>query len=144
MIAEKVILCLVLGLDAAADIRRREIPVLPTVLAGGLMAAELVIRGSRSLPALLCGLLPGAALLLLSLAAKERIGAGDGIAVLCCGCVLDFFQLCPALLCALLAAGLFGLVLARKRKTRRISLPFVPFLAGAVILVLSLEGIFYV
>lgn len=143
MIAEKVILCLVLGLDAAADIRRREIPVLPTVLAGGLMAAELVIRGSRSLPALLCGLLPGAALLLLSLAAKERIGAGDGIALLCCGCVLDFFQLCPALR-AFLAAGLFGLVLARKRKTRRISLPFVPFLAGAVILVLSLEGIFYV
>lgn len=117
--------CLLLA-DAVWDIRKREILLLPTllVLAGGVIRG---IAAASHSELWILALLPGAVLLLLSLATSGKVGFGDGLAVCAAGIWCGFEQILLALFFALLLVpAAAGVLFLRKRRPKE--LPFLPFL----------------
>lgn len=125
---------LLLILGSACDIVRKKIPVL--LLAGGVAAAAAagamaawkdgtgnIIWGY--------GLMPGAGMILLAFATREKIGYGDGAFLILLG-LLEGGRVMMDLLLALFLAAVFGIfLLILKRATVRTQIPFVPFLLAA-------------
>ena len=144
--AEAVLLFVWLALLAAWDIRRRELPA-RLLAAGGVagLLLRIIELASVAEPAALAGAyLPGLAAGALLLAAaritREAVGYGDGI----CFCLLAFWlpweELFTLLLTALLFCALPGLLIGMIRGRRVKALPFLPFVAGAY-LVLQLAAL---
>ena len=85
------------------------------------------------------GLLPGLLLSALSLAAGQALGLGDGLVLLACGMMTDPETVLGMLFIAFFLAGFYALfLLLARKKDRKESFPFVPFLlAGMVLTILS-------
>ena len=128
------VLCALLFLEAAHDIRKKEIYILPAALAGIFLAVYGMQTCLRTPLSILTGLLPGAAVFGLSFLLYGKIGAGDGIVLMVCGCVFTLFTMMLLTFTALLAAGIGGLILGMVRKERNPKIPFLPFLAAAALL----------
>lgn len=119
------------------DVRTRRIPIWMLAL-GGVLAAWAVCCQDRGYLEAMGGLLPGALLLLLAYATKKA-GYGDGIVLCCLGIVLEGGKSLLLLGVSLFLAALFALaLLAMRRAGRNSSLPFVPFLAAAWLIVVFL------
>ncbi len=120
-----------LGLNAISDILRREICLFSI---GIFMIAAIVYQGLilQNIAAILPGLLPGAALLVLSRVTREALGLGDGLLVLVLGSFLGLNEALDVLLLALFFAAVWaGILLLIRKKHRDYEFPFVPFvLAG--------------
>ncbi len=81
----------------------------------------------------------GAALLSLSRLFKGLVGEGDGWAFLILGCFLDAWNVFEIFVIALFFSAIVaGILLIRKRKSRKDRIPFLPFAAAACIFVLLL------
>ena len=134
------VLCLIFLLfNAAYDIRKCSI-WWPGCVIGGL--AGLLIRlpgGMTMILGALPGLLPGLLLSALSLAAGQALGLGDGLVLLACGMMTDPETVLGMLFIAFFLAGFYALfLLLARKKDRKESFPFVPFLlAGMVLTILS-------
>ena len=118
------------------DIRKREIVLLPTLLvlaAGVILQIMAVSTGKAETGPWPLALLPGAVLLLLSIAAAGTIGFGDGLAVCAAGIWCGPEQMLFALFFALLLVPAAAAVL-RLRKKRFRELPFLPFLLAGYVL----------
>ena len=81
---------------------------------------------------MLLGMSVGVALLFFSVLTGGKIGAGDGVLLIVTGIYLGLEQnlqlfFCGLLLCSMWALGLLIL----RKKTRKDSIPFVPFLLAA-------------
>lgn len=135
--AEAVFLLVWLALLAAWDIRRRELPAW-LLAAGGAagLSLRIIELASGAEPAALAGaylpgLAAGALLLAVARITREAVGYGDGI----CFCLLAFWlpweELFTLLLTALLFCALPGLLIGLIRGRRVKALPFLPFVAGA-------------
>ncbi len=117
-----------LGLNAISDIWRREICLFSI---GIFMIAGIVYQGliMQNIPAFFLGLLPGAALLLLSKVTREALGMGDGLLMLVLGSFLGLGEALDVLLLALFFAALWaGILLFVRKKHKDYEFPFVPFL----------------
>ena len=146
--AESALLLVWLCLLAAWDIRRGELPAVLLAAGGtaGLLLRITNLAAGTALSVLAAAYLPGLAAGGLLLAAarisREAVGYGDGI----CFCLLAFWlpweELYTLLFTALVLCALpglaAGLILGRRLK----ALPFLPFVAGAylVLLLLALSG----
>lgn len=122
-----------LVINSVRDIRKREILLLPTllVLTGGILRGIAASAGEAGLwfPALL----PGAVLLLLSLATSGRVGFGDGLAVCAAGIWCGPEQILIAVFFALLlVSGAAGILRLCRRRVSE--LPFLPFLLAGFLL----------
>ena len=146
--AESALLLVWLCLLAAWDIRRGELPAVLLAAGGtaGLLLRITDIAAGTALSALAAAYLPGLAAGGLLLAAarisREAVGYGDGI----CFCLLAFWlpweELYTLLFTALVLCALPGLAAGLIRGRRLKALPFLPFVAGAylVLLLLALSG----
>ncbi len=145
--AETVLLLVWLVLLAAWDIRRGELPAVLLAVGGtaGFLLRIIDLAAGTALPTLAAAYLPGLAAGGLLLAAarisREAVGYGDGI----CFCLLAFWlpweELFTLLFTALVFCALPGLAAGLIRGRRVKALPFLPFVAGAY-LVLLLGGLF--
>ena len=144
--AESALLLVWLCLLAAWDIRRGELPAVLLAAGGaaGLLLRIIDLAAGTALSALAAAYLPGLAAGGLLLAAarisREAVGYGDGI----CFCLLAFWlpweELFTLLFTALVLCALPGLVIGLIRGRRVKALPFLPFAAGAY-LVLRLAAL---
>ena len=135
--AETVLLLVWLSLLAVWDIRHRELPAVLLAAGGaaGLLLRIIDFAAGTALSALAAAYLPGLAAGGLLLAAarisREAVGYGDGI----CFCLLAFWlpweELFTLLFTALVLCALPGLVIGLIRGRRVKALPFLPFAAGA-------------
>ena len=109
------------------DIREKRISA-KTVIVFGLLA--LICRFAEGhgqiLAEVVCSLIPGFFLLMLSIISKESIGLGDGLAVAVLGVWLGSIETFMILCIAWTLAGVYAVVyIMRKRKE---PIPFIPFL----------------
>ena len=125
----KVVFAGYLGVLTVMDIRHKRLNLL-FLLSGFL----LVIAGwffGRDLHPLLwiTGSGVGLAFLLASRVTGESFGYGDSLLILIMGGFLGFWDILSVLMAAfLLAAAFSGIMLVRKRFSRKTAFPFVPFL----------------
>ena len=140
------LLILWLSLLSYSDLRRGELPAW-LLAAGGTAGLSLRITELASgasagalAGAYLPGLAAGALLLAAARITREAVGYGDGI----CFCLLAFWlpweELFTLLFTALVLCALPGLVIGLIRGRRVKALPFLPFAAGAY-LVLRLAAL---
>lgn len=115
------------------DIRKKEIPIFIIVAFGILSLIAVAIAQKPELYSVLYSLIPGAAMLGLSLCTKESIGYGDGFVVLVLGVLLGFVECVFVVLAGLFLSAVVGLVLLVFKKVRGKSrMPFMPFLAAGL------------
>lgn len=126
-----------LGYLAAQDIRWKKIPVMAVVIFG-LLSVLYFVAGERAAPenGMYC-MMPGMLLLLLSLVTGEKIGYGDGAAVLilglCTGAVFCVETVCVGVI----MSGIYSLYKIIKKCNQPI--PFLPFLLAAMEVMLIYE-----
>jgi len=118
----------ILAILAVIDYKKKKIPVWPVLLMGGGLLFIRILTGGEA-DGIICSLLPGILFLIIAFATKEKIGAGDGIVLLCLGMGYDLEILLVILgvsftAAAVVSAGLLFL----KRANRKTELPFLPFL----------------
>ena len=113
---------------AWADFKKKSIPVMPTMVWGVILLVAQIIGGGKGV-AIIVGMIPGALLLLLAVASKEKIGIGDGVVTVCLGCGYPPEGVLSVLFAALLLAAVTAaLLLLLKKAGRKTELPFLPFL----------------
>lgn len=131
-----------LGCLSVEDIRSRELATAP-ILAMGLLGAGVSLAGHAwQWPGVLLQFVPGLSALLIARISREGIGYGDGLVILCLGCYLPPPQLAELCMIAITFAGLVALVLlVGRRRGRKETLPFVPFLLAGYLIVLLSGGV---
>lgn len=83
----------------------------------------------------ICALIPGLLMLIVSIVTKEAIGKGDVYVILLLGLMTGFDRAFFILLVSMTVCAVFGIVLMIvKGRGRKDTLPYVPFVLGAHIL----------
>ena len=129
-----------LVIQSVWDCRYRQIPIIVTVMGGGI-GLFLSIIEKRGLVDLCMGLLPGILCLGLGWITREAIGYGDGFLLCAMGMHLSFEDMIAITMMASFFAGIVGvlLIIFRKKKGKD-QLPFVPFLLMATVMYLIFKG----
>jgi prepilin signal peptidase PulO-like enzyme (type II secretory pathway) len=116
---------------AVVDLIRKEIPVLPGLICGGVILLTQLLSGNNWLFRL-SGMVIGIALLLLNRITKGKIGAGDALVYTVTGAALGFTRNLELLMLSLLFASLAAIALIVIRHVgRNYAMPFIPFTAVA-------------
>lgn len=118
---------LFLAMLTPEDIREKQVSS-KTIMIFGLLAliCRIVAEREQAMGKMICDLIPGMFLLVLSVVSKESIGLGDGMAVAVLGLWIGGIKAFLALCIAWTLAGVFAVKqLMRKRKE---PIPFIPFL----------------
>ena len=121
-----------LTLCSAEDIRKKEVR-LNFVLFFGILGIFLhMLWRMQSIESLLLGMSVGVALLLLSVLTGGKIGIGDAVLLIVTGIYLGLEENLKLFFGGLFLCGMWalGLLLLRK-KGRKDSIPFIPFLLAA-------------
>ncbi len=123
----EIILCGFLGLLSLEDIKRQEISLW---LLGAAAGIGLIVLASQTFSGwmdLSFRLLPGAALLLIAVLSKGKVGAGDGMVFLMIGLYCSLGQVLGLMAGSFLVSGVVAVVLTViKRKEKTDTFPFVP------------------
>ncbi len=118
----------------------------PLILLGGFGAAGLVFSRSAGVLSplnMIGGVCVGVFLLLCALAMKEGIGVGDGLLFCATGIYLGLWQnLFLLFLSVLFCATAGGMLVIKKKCTRKASLAFAPFVLAADVAMLALMSDF--
>lgn len=114
------------------DIRYRQI-LWPA--AAATAAAGILLHLACGVSVLECvwGALPGVLLLAVSGISKGAVGKGDGCTLLACGMVLGFSKVFELLLVALFFAAGWSVFLMVRRRDKKQTFAFMPFLLAAQI-----------
>lgn len=114
------------------DLKHKRIP-LKTVFAFAAMAIIYLAGENRFLEEnIFFQLLPGLGLLFLSAATKEKIGYGDGAAVMVLGLWTNLLFSTIVLCLAFCLAGCYAGAYIIKSKSKKGEIPFIPFLLAAM------------
>ena len=121
-----------LTLCSAEDIKRKQIRLNPVLFFGFLGIFLHMLFRMQSIENILLGMSVGVVLLFLSVLTGGRIGMGDAVLLIVTGIYLGLEKnlelfFCGLLLCSMWALGLMVL----RKKNRKDSIPFVPFLLAA-------------
>jgi leader peptidase (prepilin peptidase)/N-methyltransferase len=132
---EKTTLAVLLGIMAYMDWKERTVRFcMPAILAVAGILFYFIFPG-KSWQDILAGCAVGAAMLVVSWIGKGSVGAGDGLVLMATGIFLGFWGNFGLLFLASLCAGAAAVVLLlTKKKGRKDSMPFVPFLFLAYLL----------
>lgn len=125
-----------LAVVAVEDIHRKEISSFSLFFMGIAGVLLSVFAGDWNKWYIILRFIPGILVLAVAWLTKETIGYGDGLVILCLGCFLTFDEIIDVCFAAVTLAGLVALILLLvMKKSKKMQLPFVPFLfAGCVIL----------
>ncbi len=120
----------ILGVLSIIDIQFRKIPVEILGMANIAVIFYQVIIRREEFWLVAGGAVVGIVFLFLSRATKEKMGYGDSWAILILGIFLGLWGLLEVLMSAfVLLAAVSIILLARKKMSRRCTVPFYPFLA---------------
>ena len=128
-----------LGICSIEDIRKKEIQSVRVLWFGiGGILLHLWQR-NQSLYSMLGGIAVGAAVIILSLVSGGIIGIGDGLVLCVAGIYIGGINTMRLLLTGLFLSSLYALVLLfMHRKRRKDTIPFIPFLLAAYLILLIL------
>lgn len=136
----KLLVLFLLALNAWSDLRKRQISLLISGIAG-VGGIFLILIGSISVKEAAMGICIGIVLLLLSILTKDGIGFGDGLITVVTGCYLGGEDNLLLVGGGFFLAAIFGVsVLIIKKVNRKEELPFVPFLLLSYIGILLWKG----
>ena len=129
-----------LGICSIEDIRKKEIQSI-RVLCFGIGGILLHLwQRNQSLYSMLGGIAVGAAVIILSLVSGGIIGIGDGLVLCVAGIYIGGINTMRLLLTGLFLSSLYALVLLfMHRKRRKDTIPFIPFLLAAYLILLILR-----
>ena len=121
-----------LTLCSAEDMKRKQIRLNPVLLFGILGIFFHMLWRVQAIENILLGMSVGVVLLMLSVLTGGRIGAGDAVLLIVTGIYLGLEQNLQLFFSGLLLCGMWALgLLILKKKSRKDSIPFVPFLLAA-------------
>lgn len=127
----KWIVLIFLFVGALWDIKKKAVPKVFLLIWGIVSVIYFVfeIINGQNMLGLLWGVIPGIITLVLSIVTKEKIGLGDGLILICVGCL----QAIKDVLCMIFFSFIFLTVVliflfAIRRIGRSSRIPFVPFL----------------
>lgn len=129
MVVEHCILLGMLGIESFEDIRSRRLGVLLLCAFGicGAVCHMIFQRGEYQ--SLLGGIAIGAAMIVLSLLSRGRVGLGDGLVLLVTGIFLGFEQNLLLFTVSQVLTACYALfLLVIRKKGRHYEIPFIPFL----------------
>lgn len=128
----KWIVCIVLGVCALWDLKKKEIPLLLLVLMGFIIVLQIILEKPINWWGIFSGALIGMLCLFFSKCTREAIGYGDSWLILELGLYLGGICLLQVLFLASVMAGLLSLFyLWKKQWKRKATIPFIPFIALA-------------
>ena len=132
----------VLGITAAIDLKKQEIPGLLIACCLALSLGRMIFlltKGTFEPADALISLVPGIMLLFLSFITRQGVGYGDGLLLLSVGPAVGAVALVPGICVAVMVSGLFsGVLLALRKAGRKTRIPFVPFMTfGLGVLMLA-------
>lgn len=129
-----VLLLIFIGVEAAVDYRKKSISAVCSIIMLVGMAACVMIYGYTDWKNLLCGMLPGAAVVILSIISGQAVGSGDGMILMVIGAVRGAYEAVMVLMFAGLAASVIMLVLLMARKVKKKStIAFIPYLLAGYV-----------
>ncbi len=140
--------CIFLWISAIPDLRSRKVPVcIPALFFGAAILWNILAPGTAGALYYFLGAVPGALLLVAALLTKGGIGEADGLCLITCGVWTGAENAAQVLAAAAFMAGLCSaaLLITRKRD-RKSTIPFLPFMAAAQSLCLAaycLQGELY-
>ena len=112
------------------DIKRKEIPIILLVIFG---IASIVLAAkveNQNWQLVIYSLIPGAAMLALSLCTSESIGYGDGFVVLVLGVLLGISKCLSCVFLGFFLSSVYSLfLLVLKKVNGKSRFPYMPFLA---------------
>ncbi len=135
----KIFMLLFLFVAALIDYRKKEIPVyLPIVGFVPAITISIIIK-SLTLLEIALGIAIGVVVLLLGKITKQAIGYGDGVVLICTGAALGFAKNLVLLVISLIIAACIGaLLMFLKRKKKKDSVAFIPFLLSGYVATIAL------
>ena len=117
---------------AAMDIRTRRLHLGILLLGFPLAVSARIVVGNIPAALVIAGGASGALFVAVSRVTEEAFGYGDSILITVTGIFLGIWDLLSMLVTAFFLAAVFsGIMMSRKKYTRKSSFPFVPFLAAA-------------
>ena len=117
---------------AAMDIRTSRLHLGILLLGFPLAVSARIVVGNIPAALVIAGGASGALFVAVSRVTEEAFGYGDSILITVTGIFLGIWDLLSMLVTAFFLAAVFsGIMLSRKKYTRKSSFPFVPFLAAA-------------
>lgn len=129
---------LLLGYLSARDIRMKQIPAV-SLLGSGILAVLYVLSGDNAGVSYFAGcMLPGVVFLLISFLTKEKIGYGDGAAILVFGLWTGGVFCMIAAVISIFLSGIYALCLLITGRNKTL-IPYMPFLLAAMEVVLLYE-----
>lgn len=125
----KIIVLGLLGLCSLEDVKHRQLTIIYILMFGiGGVILHLFVPAC-SIYSILCGMLLGVFMILISAVTRGSVGMGDGILLVVTGVYLGGYANLVLLLIGLLLSALWSLgLLAFKKKKKKDEIAFVPFL----------------
>ena len=128
----------ILLVQSVYDMRKKLLPLWITLVGAAVGIIILFLEGKVTLYGCL-GIIPGILCLVYARVSREVIGYGDGLLIGMMGIYLPISKLISCLMWAFLMAGILGLyLLVTKKKQRKQTIPFVPFLFVGFVLEVAL------
>lgn len=131
-----------LAISAIQDIKGREISMIP-LLFGCVMGVIYQCYGcGLSIGEVVGGASIGIGLILMSIVSDQQVGLGDGFVLVGTGLFIGIWDNLFILMVGLVAIGIVAAVLyISHAQNKEYELPFIPFLCGADLLLLTLKAI---
>ncbi|MCI9448161.1 MAG: prepilin peptidase [Lachnospiraceae bacterium] len=138
---QKVIVLGLLGICSLEDVRHKRLTIVYILMFGIGGVILHLFAPVCSIYSILCGMLLGIAMILVSLITRGNVGIGDGMLLLVTGVYLGGYGNLQLLMTGLLLSALWALgLLAFKKKKGKDEIAFAPFLLLAYF-VLLFQGI---
>ncbi|MBO6214730.1 MAG: prepilin peptidase [Lachnospiraceae bacterium] len=122
------------------DIRKRSLPSIPLILGIIICAFSGFLLSGTDKGELIAGGILGGAIMLFSIFSGEKLGKADALVFIALGLSLGIWRTLNLMWLSFLAAGLTGLILiVFLHKPKNSTLPFLPFVAAAYIILIIPE-----
>ncbi|MCI8730903.1 MAG: hypothetical protein HFH59_11460 [Lachnospiraceae bacterium] len=132
-----------LSVNSFQDIRKKQV-YLSAVVVYGILGILYIFLHRDHLEVLLLGALPGILLMCVGKISGGALGLGDGLAVMISGIYMGIWKTLEFIALSLLMAAVWaGFLMFVKKKGRKASFPFVPFMLAAYVvlcLIQTVEG----
>lgn len=130
-----------LGMNSCLDLYKRQVS-LSLVVFYAVLSIPYLMMGGQKISLLLAGAVPGLFLLCIGKASGGALGLGDGLVILVSGLYMGIWKALEWLALALLLAAVWaGFLLVFKKKGRKASFPFVPFLMAAYVIPMAIQAL---
>lgn len=137
MYLSHIIVILFLCYCSYTDMKTKYIKIAPTIIVSILLFIIHIIYSLQSeciIIYLLLPFIPGLTMLTLSFLTKEALGYGDSILLILCSIAVGMLNGFFIIILAFLFSSIFSIILLICGKSRKTTIPFVPFILTAFLL----------